>query len=387
MSRTRLKIAFVHNSYIEYRTPFFDKISSHFNTSFFFERYDSSLVRDKPYFMFRFLRSLDINRNYSFSPFLFFHLLNGKYQVFAAGAIGELNTYVTFFVSRLLRKPFIFWDENWYWPRTKWRNIIWPFVLKILKTAEAVIVPGSKSKEFYISINPSIENKIFIAPNVSLLPQNAEIKLQAEALKKTLSIEHKKVILYCGRLIRVKGFEYLLKAFSKLQEYNPNTILLVVGGVYGTGNKYGFEELENINRVFGNDKVHFTGTIVNPEKAAYFTLADVVVIPSIFLNEEYEVWGFAVNEAMSAGKPVIATRAVGAAYDLIHNGKNGFIVPDKNPDVLCAAIRTILGDSSTRQKMGTRSLCIIQKSFKYENMSKGFEQAVNYILNDSMKDE
>ena len=384
MSRTRLKIAFVHNSYIEYRTPFFDKISSYFNMSFYFERYDLSLVRDKPSFMFRFLRGLDINRNYSFSPFLFFHLLIGKYQVFVAGAIGELNTYVTFFVSCLLRKPFIFWDENWYWPRTKWRRIIWPFVLQILRNADAIIVPGSKSKEFYISINPSIENKIFIAPNASLLPQNMEIMRQAEALRKTLFIESKKVILYCGRLIRVKGFEYLLKAFSRLQESNPNTILLVVGGIYGTGNRYGFEELENIYRIFGHDKVHFTGTIVNPKKAAYFSLADVVVTPSIFLNDEYEVWGFAVNEAMSAGKPVVATRAVGAAYDLIYNGKNGFMVPDKDPEILSKAISLILEDSCKRQTMGKLSLRIIEEGFKYENMLEGFEQAIKFALNISL---
>ena len=197
---------------------------------------------------------------------LFLRLIKGRYNFFIAGAIGQINTYIAFFTSKLLRKPFIFWDENWYWPRTKWRHIIWPFLSKLLENANAIIVPGSRSREFYISINPSLEKKIFIAPNTSLLPQTKEIKLQAEALRKILSIENKKVILYCGRLIKVKGFEYLLKAFSKLQEYNSNTVLFVIGGIYGTGNRYGSEELDNIYRIFGRDKIHFTGTIVNPEK-------------------------------------------------------------------------------------------------------------------------
>jgi glycosyltransferase involved in cell wall biosynthesis len=312
---------------------------------------------------------------------LFIHLLNGKYNFFISGAIGQVNTYITFIVSRLLRKPFIFYDENWYWPRIKWRHIIWPFLSLILKNANAIIVPGSRSKEFYISINPSIENKIFIAPNVSLLPQNIGVKLRADALRKKLSLENKKVIVYCGRLVKVKGFEYLLKAFLKIQECNPNTVLLVIGGVYGTGNKYGIEELEKIYRIFGHDKVHFIGTKVNPEKAAYFLLADVIVVPSIFLGDEYEVWGFAVNESMSAGKPVVVTRAVGSAYDLIQNGKNGYIVPDKDPEALSEAISLILDDSCKRQMMGKLSLQIIQERFKYENMFLGFEQAIKFASN------
>ena len=374
-------MAFVHNAYIEYRTPLFDKLSSKYNSHFFFEWFDSSINKTKPTVSFQILTSIKINSKYSFSPMLLIHLLKGKYNFFVAGAIGQVNTYITFFVSRLLRKPFIFYDENWYWPRTKWRHLIWPFLSRILKNANAIIVPGSRSKEFYISINPSIANKVFIAPNVSLLPQNIAIKLRADALRKELSLENKQVILYCGRLVRVKGFEYLLKAFSKLQEFNPNTILLVVGGVYGTGNKYGLEELEKIYRIFGHDKVHFTGTKINPEKAAYFLLADVTVVPSIFLGDEYEVWGFAVNESMSIGKPVVATSAVGSAYDLIQNGKNGYMVPDKDPDVLSNAIRLILEDARKRQTMGKASLQVIQESFDYENMFMGFEQAIKFASN------
>jgi glycosyltransferase involved in cell wall biosynthesis len=384
MIRTNLKIAFVHNSYIEYRTPFFDKVSLHFNTRFFFERYDSSLARDKPAFMFRFLRSLKINGNYSFSPLLFFHLLNGKYQVFVAGAIGELNTYITFFVSRLLRKPFIFWDENWCWPCNKWKRLVWPFILYTIKNSEAILVPGSKSKDFYLKINPTLKNRIFVAPNVSLLPQNQTIKLKANRFRTTLKLQDKKVVLFCGRLIKQKGFNYLVKAVAKLQEHSAKIFLLIVGGQYGSGERYSIDELITFQRTFGDDKIHFTGWVESTEKAAYFLLADVVVVPSIFYVGGSEVWGFAVNESMSVGKPVIATRAVGSAYDLIQNGKNGYIVPDKDPEALSKAISLILEDSCKSQTMGEVSLGIIQEGFKYENMLVGFEQAIKFALDASL---
>ena len=385
MIRTNLKIAFVHNSYIEYRTPFFDKVSSHYNTSFFFERYDSSLLGDKPPFMFRFLRSLNINKNYSFSPLLFFHLLNGKYHVFVAGAIGELNTYITFFVSSLLRKPFVFWDENWYWLCTRWKRLVWPFILYSIRNSKAILVPGSKSKDFYLTIDPTLKNRIFVAPNVSLLPQNQTIKLKANRFRTKLKLQDKKVVLFCGRLIKQKGFDYLVKAFAKMQERSANIFLLIVGGQYGSGERYSAEELVAFQRTFGDDKIHFTGWVESTEKAAYFLLADVVVVPSIFYAGGSEVWGFAVNESMSVGKPVVATKAVGSAYDLIQNGKNGYIVPDKDPEALSKVISLILEDSCKRQTMGELSLQIIQKGFKYENMLAGFEQALNFSLNISLK--
>jgi len=378
--RGKLKVGFVHNAYIEYRTPFFESLSSQYNVNFFFERLDSKFKARESRFSFKLLKSLKITDNYSFSPLLFFFLVKGRFNLFIAGAVGEINTYIAFLTSILLRKPLVFWDENWFWPRTKWRFIAWPFLSQLLKNAGAIVVPGSLSKKFYGSISPSIESKIFLAPNVSLLPQDAEIRFRANELKKTLALQDKIVILYCGRLIRVKGFEYLLKAFSKLQVSKPNTVLLVVGGVHGTGNKYSSEELERIYRVFGREKVHFAGALVNPEKAAYFLLADVVVVPSIFLNDEYEVWGFAVNESMSVGKPVVATTAVGSAFDLIQDGTNGYIVPEKDPENLFNALRSLLENSSHRIEMGEQSLRIIQEGFVYENMLRGFKQAISFAL-------
>ena len=189
-------MAFVHNTFVEYRTTVFEKLSSHYNVDFFFERFDSSLFNRRSTFKFQFLRNFKVNKSYSFSPFLFFHLLNGKYNLFVAGAIGELNTYVTFFVSRLMRKPFIFWDEDWYWTCTKWKQLVWSSILYTINKSEAILVPGSKSKKFFLSINPLLKRKIFIAPNVSILPQNQSIRRKANDIRKALKLDGKKVVLY-----------------------------------------------------------------------------------------------------------------------------------------------------------------------------------------------
>ena len=91
-------------------------------------------------------------------------------------------------------------------------------------------------------------------------------------------------------------------------------------------------------------------------------------------------WVFIINEAMHFGKPVVATDAVGAAFDMIENGKNGFIVPEKDDNALFIAMKKILFDSELEKSMGKSSSEIIESSFKYKNMVKGFKNGVNYVL-------
>lgn len=375
----------MHNAYIDYRTPLFEKISEKYDVHFFFEWVDQTFVRNSSSIRLKILRSFRFVEEYTFSPLLFFFLLKGKFNLFIAGGKGQINTYVAYVLSRLLRKPFIFWDETWYWPRTRWRLLAWPMILWTLRNASAIIVSGIKSREFYHSITPLGKNKIFTAPNASLLSQDENLRLQADKIRETLNLNDKKVILYCGRLVEQKGIEYLIKAFAKLQQSNTNTFLLVMGGPFGHGGKHSFEELTGLCRSLGIDKVHFAGWKDGLKRIPYFLLADVVVVPSIFSAGGSEVWGFAVNEAMSVGKPVVATTAVGAAYDLIQDGINGYIVPDKDPEALFKAIKLIIDDLSNQKRMGFQSSRILYSGFTYEDMLLGFIKAIKYTLSTSQK--
>lgn len=380
MVETKLRMAFVHNAYIDYRTPLFEKISEKYDVHFFFEWADQSFVKNSNSIRLKILRSFRFVGEYAFSPLLFFFLLKGKFNLFIAGGKGQVNTYVAYVLSRLLRKPFIFWDETWYWPRTRWRLLAWPMIRSLLKNASAIVVPGIKSNEFYLSITPCGENKIFIAPNASVLSQREYYRLRADEARKKLRLDNKKVILYCGRLLEQKGIEYLIEALAKLQKSNRNVFLFVLGGPIGDGTKCDPKELKNMCRSFGINNVRFLGPVYGPEKTVYFLLADILVVPSVFFTRGAEVWGFAVNEAMSVSKPVIATKAVGAAYDLIKDGVNGYIVPDKNPEALCKAIKLIINNPSNEKRMGIQSSKILFDGFSYDHMFRGFVEAIEYAL-------
>jgi glycosyltransferase involved in cell wall biosynthesis len=62
-----------------------------------------------------------------------------------------------------------------------------------------------------------------------------------------------------------------------------------------------------------------------------------------------------LNEAGLAGLPLVATDAVGGAYELIEDGINGFRVPAGDVDALRAALRTLVDDPGFRTAAGARS--------------------------------
>ncbi|MEK9183937.1 MAG: class I SAM-dependent methyltransferase, partial [Patescibacteria group bacterium] len=78
------------------------------------------------------------------------------------------------------------------------------------------------------------------------------------------------------------------------------------------------------------------------------------VLPARFLwnaSVPAEGWGFTVNEALSAGLPVITTDAVAAADDLIVDGVNGFKIKSDNPDDLAEKIKLLMENPEILLKM------------------------------------
>lgn len=94
----------------------------------------------------------------------------------------------------------------------------------------------------------------------------------------------------------------------------------------------------------------------------YLKAFDVYVSPSV-----KEGFSWAVLEAMAAQVPVIATR-VGAAPEMIENGKNGFLVDPKHPEQIASAIEKLAADNSLRQEFATQGYQTALSKFSLEEM-------------------
>jgi glycosyltransferase involved in cell wall biosynthesis len=77
-----------------------------------------------------------------------------------------------------------------------------------------------------------------------------------------------------------------------------------------------------------------------------YALADRAVVPS-----RAETWGVIVNEALACGCPVVTTDAVGAAYDLIEDGVNGYVVPVGDVAALAEALVAPRPDAGANRRI------------------------------------
>lgn len=145
-------------------------------------------------------------------------------------SLGSIESLFSFAIARLRRRPIVFWSEAWGWRRRKsWRGELASSLINFIAShSDAMLVPGTKHKEYFISLGVS-PDKVFIMPNVSNLIIREENYAEKERLREELSIGSKKVVLCVGRLVKRKGIEYLIEAFSKLRKERNNLIIIGKG--------------------------------------------------------------------------------------------------------------------------------------------------------------
>lgn len=377
------KILFVHNTAMWYRRPFFKKLSEIYEINFVFTHIDIS----KDVYGIEISKTIDglegvnykiLKNHFGIAFGLINELLNSDYDVMV-GSLQSVEAILSFMIAKLRRKPIIFWSEEWGWGgKSLRRRLTLPILRFISQYSNAIVVPGTKHKKYFVSLGTSAA-KVFIVPNVSNISIKQDDYTNKEKTQDELNIRGKKVILYVGRLRKRKGVEYLIKAFSKLKNERDDVVLIIIGRGECK------DELELISENLGiEDTVYFKGYVEDELLPAYYLLCDVCVVSSITYGMG-DPWVFIINEAMYFGKPVIATDAVGAAFDMIKDGENGFIVPEKDVNALYDAMNTIILNPELQKNMGENSKRIIEEGFRYKYMVDGFRKAVSHVVLDTTK--
>jgi glycosyltransferase involved in cell wall biosynthesis len=98
-----------------------------------------------------------------------------------------------------------------------------------------------------------------------------------------------------------------------------------------------------------------------------YVLADVFALLS-----RHEPWGVVVNEAAACGLPLVLSDRVGAAFDLLEDGRNGVLVPVDDVAVAAEAIRGLAADAERRRAMGAASREIVAEW--------GYEPSIERLL-------
>ena len=178
------------------------------------------------------------------------------------------------------------------------------------------------------------ELRVRILHNAINVEQPIPISLKRQPVRELLGLPTgSRLLVVVGRLSPEKGIDVFLDAISRFS-LEENCIHAII---VGDG-----QERERLKAQAAalnvENNVHFVGFTKTP--GDYLIDADIVVVPS-----RSEGIPNAVLEAMSMGKPVVATD-VGGVPEIIEDGISGYLVPSEQPVLLADAIKIVLGDAS-----------------------------------------
>lgn len=182
-----------------------------------------------------------------------------------------------------------------------------------------------KKPEKFVEVSNGVDSKSF-------QPKDKDQTLLTKHEIKT----NEKIVLFVGGLDKAhyfKGVPYLIEAMSRLRQSSYEWKLIIVGE--GELKK---DYINLVNQFKMHFKTIFTGYVPNDDLPKYYNLADVVVLPSI---DKSEAFGLTLVEAMSCGKPVIATDLAGVR-SVVTDGMDGFLVKPKDINDLSAKINYFL---------------------------------------------
>jgi glycosyltransferase involved in cell wall biosynthesis len=167
-------------------------------------------------------------------------------------------------------------------------------------------------------------------------------------------------LLYVGRLEKIKGVQYILHALKTVHGIHPAVRLHIAGsGAYRT-------ELEELVVVLGlTEVVTFLGYQTREQLYEQYKIAAALVVPSVWP----EPFGKVGIEAMSVGRPVIASNVGGIAEWLI-DGETGYLVPPADVEALAEKITLLLGDRVRLQEMSDKA-AVHARQFSIEEHAKG----------------
>ncbi len=238
----------------------------------------------------------------------------------------------------------------------------------LIKRADAIV----GTSPIYLAESPYLQNvqgktrciPIGIEPN-----QSDSVKVQ--------SIRNdyagRKIIFSLGRLVEYKGYRYLIDA----AKYLDDSYIILIGG--GGPLK---EELGNqISESGLGKRVKLLGKVSDEDLPSYYGACDLFCLSSIMKTEAF---GIVQIEAMSEGRPLIATKIPASGVSWVNEDEvSGINVDPCDSKAIADAIKSITKDKATWQRYSDGSRQRFAKYFTKEKMLAGCLALYSELLNDN----
>jgi glycosyltransferase involved in cell wall biosynthesis len=195
-----------------------------------------------------------------------------------------------------------------------------------------------------------------------------EIKRGFKSIRDEYHLGKAKLVGCIGRIVPQKGQKVLLSAIPGVIQSYREAFFLIVGDIFLKEGAYQKELFEITNRNGIGEKVKWTG--FRADIGNVMDSLDIVVFPSI----APEAFPLSVLEAMSLGKPVIAS-SVGGVKEIIEDGVSGLLVEPNRPDQITEKILFLFQDPEICDRIGKKAREVIGRKFPLKNYVSSMEQA------------
>jgi|SRR3989344_1442008 len=242
------------------------------------------------------------------------------------------------------------------------------FEKRNLRNANVIHFTAESEKEEYIKAGFPLKKSMVISNGLD--PDELAITKNKINFREKYGIGlDKKIVLSLGRINWKKGFDTLIPVFAGILKKEPNAVLVIVGE--DDGYKKTVQSLIVNYQLQG--KVIFTGILVDEEKIAVYKESNVFVLLSYSEN-----FGMAVVEAMYFGLPIVMTKAVGIASDIIRCGAG--IVINKNERSCIDAILKLLNNSIIAKKNSEQGKKLVANQFMMPKIVEKFIDTYKNLL-------
>jgi glycosyltransferase involved in cell wall biosynthesis len=256
-------------------------------------------------------------------------LTQSHYDVLIVSGYSHLTMQLAMLVRVVQRKPWLLFAERSGTVPNLSHTVARKIALCMVRSAAGVIATGSLAYQSFASQLGS-SRRLFSLPY--LINHDDFLKLPRPR-KDATTVN----FMACGSLIPRKGIDVLIQAFQRAAQERTDITLTIVGD---GPERHALEERVNDEC---RSRIRFLGQVAYAERAKAFGEADVFIHPA-----RHDGWGVVIHEALAAGLPVIGTRETGAAYELVQDGRNGFLVDAEDEDGL---VKHILWFANNRNEI------------------------------------